>query len=167
MLSSNPNMSPHTSVSRAHHVPAWASLGILACLLLLAACGESSSTAGTSPTATTAPTSTTAPTAAATTPAASGAATITMGVVSFAAPTSVTIKAGQSVTFTSNGTHNLVIGKHGQFSAENGAPSELNTSGGDTFTPGDSQTIVFPSAGTFDITCTIHASMQATVTVTH
>jgi plastocyanin len=168
MLSSSSNMFPHTIASRAR-VTVWASLGILACLLLLAACGESSSTAGNNPTATTAPTSTTAPTAtaAATTPAASGAATITMGVVSFADPTSVTIKAGQSVTFTSNGTHNLVIGKHGQFSAENGAPSELNTSGGDTFTPGDSQTIVFPSAGTFDITCTIHASMQATVTVTH
>jgi plastocyanin len=78
----------------------------------------------------------------------------------------VTIKAGQAVTFKSNGTHDLVIGTHGQFMAETGAPSELNSSSGVAFSPGDSTPIVFPNAGTFNITCIIHPSMQATVTVT-
>lgn len=135
-------------------------------LLALAACGGSSS-ATTSPTATTAPanTATTAPTAVATTPAASGAASIGMSSFSFT-NTSATIKAGQSVTFKSTGTHLLVIGKNGTFTAESGAPSELNSSSGTAFSPGDSTTIVFPNAGTFDITCMIHPSMQATVTVT-
>jgi plastocyanin len=34
------------------------------------------------------------------------------------------------------------------------------------FSPGTSKVIVFPTAGTFSITCTLHPSMQATVTVT-
>ncbi len=133
--------------------------------LALAACG--SSTAATTPTATTAPaaTSTTAPTAVATTPATSGAATISMSSFSFT-NNAVTIKAGQSVTFTSAGTHVLVIGMHGAFSSQSGAPSELNTSSGLAFGPGDSMSIVFANAGTFNITCMIHPSMQATVTVT-
>ncbi len=144
MLSSNANAnaSPHPPASRAR-VTWWATLGVIACLLLLAACGGSSSTAGTS-----------------------GAATIPLSTSSFSGTTSVTIKAGQAVTFTSNGTHDLVIGTNGHFSAENGAPSGLNSSGGVAFSPGDTKTIVFPSAGTFPITCTIHPSMQATIKVT-
>jgi plastocyanin len=138
----------------------------LLAVLALAACGGSTST-GAGPTATTAPadTATTAPTAVATTPAASGAATIAMGSFSFT-NNSVTIKAGQSVTFTSNGTHILVTGTHGAFSSEAGAPSEFNNSTGTPFSPGDSKTVVFANAGTFNITCMIHPSMQATVTVT-
>jgi plastocyanin len=151
-----------TRTPRAVYAP----IGLLSCLVLLAACGGSSSTGGTSPTATTAPTNTTQPTAVATTPAASGAATISMASFSFTAPGSVTIKAGQSVTFMSNGTHDLVIGMHGQFMAETGAPSDLNSSSGVAFSPGDSKTIIFANAGTFHITCIIHPSMQATVTVT-
>jgi plastocyanin len=89
-----------------------------------------------------------------------------MGGSNFSGSTNVTIKAGQAVTFTSDGTHDLVIGSNGQFAAESGAPSELNSSSGVRFNPGDSKAITFPSAGTFQITCTIHSSMQATVTVT-
>lgn len=121
----------------------WTPLGILVCLLLLAACGGTSSSPGTG-----------------------GAATIAMGASSFSGNTNVTIKAGQAVTFTSDGTHDLVIGSNGQFAAESGAPSELNSSGGVRFSPGDSKAITFPSAGTFQITCTIHSPMQATITVT-
>ena len=134
-------------------------------VLALAACGGSSSTSA-SPTDTTAPaaTATTAPAATATT-ATNGAATLTMTSFSFAG-NSVTIKAGQSVTFKSGGTHILVIGMHGIFSAETGAPSELNNGSGVAFSSGDSKDIVFANAGTFDITCMIHSSMQATVTVT-
>lgn len=166
MLSSK--LSSRSRTTRAR-VTCWAPLGVLACLLLLAACGGSSSTASTSPTATSgssAPTSTVQPTASATTPTSSGAATITMSAFSFSGNTSVTIKAGQGITFTSAGTHDLVIGMRGQFSAQNGAPSELNSNQGVMFSPGDSKTIVFPHAGTFAITCTFHPSMQVTITVT-
>jgi plastocyanin len=168
MLSSHvAHASRRTRTARMHRAFG-APIGLLSCLLLLAACGGSSSTGGASPTATatTAPTATTQPTAVATTPAASGAATISMASFSFSGPTNVTIKAGQSVTFMSNGTHELVIGMHGQFMAETGAPSELNSSSGVAFSPGDSKMIVFANAGTFHITCIIHPSMQANVTVT-
>lgn len=138
---------------------------LLAALLALAACGGSSTTAGGGPTDTTAPTSTTAP--AATTPATSAAAaTISMATTSFSGNTNVTIKAGQAVSFVSNGFHNLVIGMHGQFQGAQGAPSQLNSSSGASFNAGDSMTIAFANPGTFPITCTIHPSMQATVTVT-
>lgn len=136
----------------------------------LAACGASSTTAAT-PTDTVAPpTATTAPVAT-NTPASggnSGAATIGMGLVSFAG-NSATVKVGQSVTFndpaSGGGFHNIVTGSDGKFSAEAGAPSDF-TSAGITFQPGDSKTFTFKTAGTYKFTCTIHPSMSATVTVT-
>jgi plastocyanin len=67
---------------------------------------------------------------------------------------------------SSGGVHQLVIGTSGQFSAVSGAPSQLNTATGVMFNSGDKQTILFPNTGTFPITCKIHPSMQATVTVT-
>jgi len=103
-----------------------------------------------------------------------GPNTITMGGGSFVGNTSISIAAGQAVTFddpsSSGGTHHLVTGTTGHFSAEAGAPSEFATSAGINFTPGDSKSIPFPTAGTYHITyhitCTIHPSMQATITVT-
>ncbi|MGZ3713989.1 MAG: cupredoxin domain-containing protein [Ktedonobacterales bacterium] len=136
----------------------WASLCICVCLLL-AACGETSSTGGTT-------TTSTATTGSTTTATTAGAATIAMATSTFSGTTNVTIKAGQAVTFTSDGTHNLVIGMQGTFSAKNGVPSELNSSSGLSFSPGDSKTVTFPTAGTYPITCTIHPMMQATVVVT-
>lgn len=139
---------------------------MLICAFVLAACGTTSAAA--TPTDTTAPAPTTAPAATATTGGSTGTATIGMGAVAFT-NTSVTIKAGQSVTFNdpsdTGGTHNLVTGKNGQFSAQSGAPSDF-TSSGIMFSPGDSKTIMFPKAGTYTITCTFHPSMLATVTVT-
>src|SRR4051812_26695151 len=83
----------------------WAPLSIFVCLLL-AACGETSSAGGTTPgTATTGSTS-------------AGAATIALATSTFSGTTNVTIKAGQAVTFKSDGTHNLVIGMQGTFSAQ-------------------------------------------------
>jgi plastocyanin len=146
----------------------FASCAVLLGLLGLAACGGSS--AGSSPTATTAPTDTATATAttAATTPPATGAATITMGSGHFTGNTSVTIKAGQAVTFddSAGGPHNLVIGMHGQFMAETGAPAELNNGNGLPFDAGVKTPVTFANAGTFNITCTFHPAMQATVTVT-
>src|SRR5262245_64955276 len=87
--------------------------------------------------------------------------TITMDAASFGGNTSVTIKAGESVTFddSAGGTHMLVIGTNGQFSAANGAPSELSSASGLALSAGDTKTVTFATAGTYQITCTIHPSM--------
>jgi plastocyanin len=89
---------------------------------------------------------------------------------SCAGSAALTITAGQAVTFddpaASGGVHHLVIGMHGQFTAMAGAPSEFASSAGVNFSPGDSKTITFATPGTYPITCTIHPTMQATITVT-
>lgn len=147
---------------------------LLFCAATLAACGGA--TASSTPTDTPlppAPTATTAPAApTATTGTGSGggsAAVIGMGLQSFQNP-NVTIKAGQAVTFNdpadTGNVHNLVTGSNGQFSAEAGAPSQFASASGVNFAPGQSMDIVFPTAGTYKITCTIHPGMEATVTVT-
>lgn len=145
----------------------FAGLLLVSLAFMLAACGGGSSSPAASATTPPAPTATTAPAA---TTASTAAATITFGKFSFSGNTSVTIKAGQAVLFddpsTGGGVHNLVIGHGGQFSAMSGAPTEFNSSSGTSFAPGDQKSIVFASAGTFPITCTIHPSMQVTVTVT-
>ncbi len=148
---------------------------LLLCAATLAACGGA--TASSTPTDTPlppAPTATTAPAPAptATTGTGSGgasAAVIGMGLQSFQNP-NVTIKAGQAVTFNdpadTGNVHNLVTGSNGQFSAETGAPSQFASASGINFAPGQSMDVVFPTAGTYKITCTIHPGMEATVTVT-
>jgi plastocyanin len=91
-----------------------------------------------------------------------------MGSVNFTVG-NATVKAGQAVMFTdptSGGIHHLVTGHNGTFAAEAGAPSQFATADGVSFSPGDSMSIVFPTAGTYDITCTIHPLMKATITVT-
>lgn len=139
-------------------------------MLLLAACGTSStSAAGNAPTA--------SPTAS--TP------TIKMDSGDFIGNTALIIKAGQSVTFDfpmpaafssslttaaalspgGGSGHILVTGTHGAFQAIAGAPSEFATASGLFVHIGQKQTVTFPHAGTFPITCTIHPMMQATITV--
>ena len=145
--------------------------GLIAVLMLaLAACGGGASATGATATDTPippAPSATAAATAADTAAAPAGAATISMGTGHFTGTLSVTIKAGQSVTFddTGGGPHNLVTGTHGTYSHEAGAPAAFTPSG-ITFSGGDKQTVMFPTAGTYQITCTFHPAMQATVTVT-
>src|SRR5258707_76348 len=97
-----------------------------------------------------------------------GGSTISLGASSFSGNTSVTIKAGEAVTFddSSGGTHMLVTGTNGQFTAATGAPSELSSATGLPLQAGDTKTVTFATAGTYQITCTIHPSMQATITVT-
>jgi plastocyanin len=93
-----------------------------------------------------------------------------MGASTFSGQTSITIKAGQIVAFidpsSTGGFHHLVTGTGGAFKAAAGAPTEFATASGQTFSPGTTLGVTFPNAGTFPITCTIHPSMQATVTVT-
>jgi plastocyanin len=114
----------------------------LVTVLLLAGCGSTSSSGGT---------------------------TVSMGGTSFVGGNSLSITAGQTVTFddptASGGTHLLVTGTNGTFSAEAGAPSEFAAADGISFHPGDSKAITFPTAGTYHITCRIHPSMQATIVV--
>ena len=148
---------------------------LLLCAALLAACGGNA--AASTPTDTPAPapptaTATTAPAPTATTGSTGGgasAATIGMGLQSFS-NARVTIKAGQAVNFNdpadTGNVHNLVTGSNGQFSAEAGAPSQFASASGVNFVPGQTMDIVFPTAGTYQITCTIHPGMEATVTVT-
>jgi plastocyanin len=89
-----------------------------------------------------------------------------MGFGVFNGTPSVSIKAGQTVAFddSNGGPHNLVTGMHGSPSPETGAPQALEGSGL-PFSSGDIHTVIFPTAGTYHITCTFHPSMQATVTV--
>ena len=92
---------------------------------------------------------------------------LSLGASSFTGATNITITAGQSVTFddSSGGTHNLVTGTSGQFTATTGAPDEFSTKDGLDLSAGDKKTVTFKNAGTYQITCTIHPSMQATITV--
>jgi plastocyanin len=85
----------------------------------------------------------------------------------FSGATGITITAGQAVTFddSSGGTHDLVTGTNGQFTAATGAPNEFSTKDGLSLSAGDKKTVTFNTAGTYHITCTIHPTMQATVTV--
>jgi len=146
-------------------------LGVVAVLAALAACGTSTTAAagGGSPTATSTTAASPSPTAT-TASGGTGSATVEMGSFSFTSGTSITIKAGQAVKFddpsSGGGTHILVTGTQGQFSTQAGAPSEFSSVNGIMFNPGDSKTVTFPTAGTFTITCTIHHSMLATITVT-
>jgi plastocyanin len=146
MLTFHWTTGPHAS---REHITLRAPLGALACILLLAlvlaACSNGNSASGSS-----------------------NGSTIPMGSGTFSGNTSITIKAGDAVTFddSDGGPHDLVIGTGGQFVAASGAPSDLNNSDGVNFNGGDKKTIVFPNAGTFHITCKIHPSMQATVVVT-
>src|SRR5262245_53740094 len=97
-----------------------------------------------------------------------GGSTLSMSSSDFSGATSITITAGQAVTFddSSGGTHDLVTGTNGQFAAETGAPDEFSTKDGLRLSAGDKKTVTFANAGAYKITCTIHPSMQATITVT-
>lgn len=96
-----------------------------------------------------------------------GGSTLSLSGSSFTGATNITITAGQAVTFddSSGGTHDLVTGTDGKFSAATGAPDEFATADGLDLSAGDKKTVTFKNAGTYHITCTIHPSMQATITV--
>jgi plastocyanin len=94
------------------------------------------------------------------------AATIHLGFGKFI-DTSASISAGQAVAFddSQGGPHNLVVGTHGSPQTEAGAPSQL-TGNGIMFSGGEVTDVTFSTPGTYMITCTIHPSMAATITVT-
>jgi hypothetical protein len=98
---------------------------------------------------------------------AASSATLTLGFGQFSGNTNITLQAGGTLTIddSSGGQHNLVTGTSGNFSSEAGAPADF-VQGGIPFNAGDKKDIVFATAGTYHITCTLHPSMQATITVT-
>lgn len=90
-----------------------------------------------------------------------------MGGASFKQSTA-TVKAGQAVVFTDDpdgAGHFLVIGDNGQYIPAAGAPTDL-TGTGLQFAVGDTKNVVFATAGTYTVTCTIHPGMLVTITVT-
>ena len=100
-------------------------------------------------------------------PPAGAGATVALGQTTFA-QNSVTLSAGQTLHIVdpadSGGTHNLCLGRNGQCDQAAQGPSEL-AAPGLMLTPGTSKDVAFPHAGTYQITCTIHPSMQLIINV--
>jgi plastocyanin len=96
------------------------------------------------------------------------ASEVDMGLTTFKQD-SVTIKAGQSVHFVdpANGgnLHIICVGKDLMCVPQSDAPATLDMADGLTFNPGDTRDIVFPTAGTYQVICTIHPGMLVTVIV--
>jgi plastocyanin len=94
-------------------------------------------------------------------------ATVMLGSSAFA-QTTVTLSAGQSLRFvdpsTTGGTHVICLGMTGQCDASAQGPDSL-LAPGLSLHPGDTKVIAFPHAGTYDVTCTVHPSMQLTISV--
>jgi plastocyanin len=90
-----------------------------------------------------------------------------LGAASFS-QTSVTLSAGQALHIVDSqdagGTHALCLGQDGTCAANASGPAEL-LDPGMMFSPGTTKDITFSTAGTYHITCTIHPSMNATITV--
>jgi len=83
--------------------------------------------------------------------------------------TSITIKAGQAVHFTdpagTGGTHSICLGADGTCFEGAKGPQALQ-SPGFTINAGDpAKDVTFDTPGTYKITCSIHPSMNLTVTV--
>jgi plastocyanin len=81
-----------------------------------------------------------------------------------------TIKAGDQVTFVDpSGTgnyHLLCFGKDQACVSNAAGPAALNTSSGVTFNAGDPpKSFTFATAGTYEVTCTVHSNMNVTITV--
>lgn len=139
----------------------WLCLLAVGLLVLLAACGGTTTTAPTS-TPTTAPTNTptTAPTNTPTTAPASTPTTAppstgnSVSIMNFTfSPTTLTVKTGTKVTWTNKDTvTHTVTDDKGAFNSG-------------LLTPGNSFSFTFTQAGTYSYHCNIHHSMMATIVV--
>lgn len=91
---------------------------------------------------------------------------VDMGVINFV-QSSVTIDKGQSIHFVdqqSGAMHILCVGKDGHCEASANAPKALAGSGF-TIQPGQSHDVRFDSIGVYAVTCTLHPTMNLTITV--
>ncbi len=89
---------------------------------------------------------------------ASGEMTVTLQNFAFS-PTTLTVPVGSTVTFENKDAteHTATNGKDGQKADDALFDIKLATGASDTFT--------FDKAGTYDVTCLIHPSMNMTITV--
>jgi plastocyanin len=120
----------------------------LVCVLPMAACGGSADSAPP-------------------TPSAPVGATVTLGASSFQ-QTSISVSAGQTLRLVdpagTGGTHMLCLGADGQCDANPQGPDALHGPGL-RVAPGDTKEVSFPSPGQCQVTCTIHPTMNLTVSV--
>jgi plastocyanin len=151
------HLNTHTiTKSKRRNARAWFVLLAFAAMIVLAACGGTTTT-GTTPTPapTTAPAGNT-PTATPSGPAMAVSIT-TSGTFAFS-PASITIKVGTIVTWTNNtGAPHTVTSDDGT-SFDSGINTPIAASGG-TFN------FTFTKAGTFTYHCQIHPFMKATIIV--
>jgi len=80
----------------------------------------------------------------------------------------VKVAAGKPIKFIddpSGSPHVLVIGTNGTWQPNANAPSQLNNNTGLNISPGNEIDVVFPTAGTYTVTCKVHPAMLLTVTV--
>ncbi|HEX3272005.1 MAG TPA: plastocyanin/azurin family copper-binding protein [Ktedonobacterales bacterium] len=92
---------------------------------------------------------------------------VTMGQTDFTHH-ALTITAGTTVNFmteSSGSTHILCIGDNGACQSGAQGPSELTSANGMQVDPGQTKPVKFDTAGTYKITCTIHPTMNMTITV--
>jgi plastocyanin len=101
---------------------------------------------------------TSSPSSSAQSSGASGGTTVTLSGLAFS-PTSLTVKVGTKVTFQNKDTvdHTLTNGKDGK--------PDANAAFDKSLPSGQSVDITFDEAGTFNVTCKIHSTMNMTVTV--
>jgi plastocyanin len=101
---------------------------------------------------------TSSPSSSAQSSSASGGTTITLSGLAFS-PTSLTVKVGTKVTFQNKDTvdHTVTNGKDGK--------PDANAAFDKSLPSGQSVDITFDKAGTFNVTCKIHSTMNMTVTV--
>ena len=128
---------------RVHRIPSSRPSIVIAAIatgLLLAACSTNNATGG------------------GTHSAAASGSTVTLSGLAFS-PTSLTVKAGTTVTFQNKDTvdHTVTNGKDGT--------PDANAAFDKSLPAGQSVDITFDKAGTFNVTCKIHSSMNMTVTV--
>lgn len=131
----------------------WLCLLAVGLLVLLAACGSTTTTAPTN-TPTTAPTNTPT-TAPASTPTTAPPSTgNSISIMNFAfSPLTLTVKTGTKVTWTNKDTvTHTVTDDKGAFNSG-------------LLTPGNSFSFTFTQAGTYSYHCNIHHSMMATIVV--
>ena len=129
---------------------------ILALSVLAVSCGSTTTTttAGGASSSTTvgASSSTTGATTASTQSTGAGGAQVTIQGFAFA-PASVTIKVGESVTWTNQDSPNhTVVADNGEFTS-------------DSLATGATFSFTFSKAGTYPYHCSIHPSMKGTVVV--
>jgi plastocyanin len=131
-------------------VRSWTLIITLAGALLIPGCSGSTESSLSTPTAT-----------------APLGSTVTLGQRSFL-QSSVSFSAGQALHLVdpaaTGGLHQLCLGKDGQCDANAQGPDALRNPGMKV-APGDTVEIIFPAAGQYQVTCTIHPQMNLTVSV--